>query len=255
MGWGDDILATVQARHMYERTGEKVFFNYWSPVFDHNPHISRGRGLYIKNHVGNRPYLLGSTGEKFVYNPNFHTVRGDIYLTGEEQALAAELTKEFGEFVLIDPHIKDNIDKQNKDWGWERWQALVDAMPINWVQLDYGKRALDGVKTVPSNGFRTSCSILQRAALLVCHEGGFAHAAAALRKDAVVIWGGFNHPKYLGYDKHINLRADDTEPCGNLKPCDHCRQMMEDLTVEEVAYAVSAQLDRRKSGRPVTEKV
>ena len=41
--------------------------------------------------------------------------------------------------------------------------------------------------------------------LFLGHEGGFAHAAAALSKPAVVIYGGWIPPEVTGYEFHENI--------------------------------------------------
>jgi hypothetical protein len=59
------------------------------------------------------------------------------------------------------------------------------------------------------------------------------HAAAAVGIDAVVIMGGFIPPSVVGYDGHINLTGG-SEACGTIGTCEHCRQAMAKISVNEV---------------------
>jgi ADP-heptose:LPS heptosyltransferase len=117
----------------------------------------------------------------------------------------------------------------------------VSRLPeITWIQGP--GRKLEGVTQVSTESFRDACSLLDRASFFLGTDGGLHHAAAALGKKAVVIWGGYTHPRNLGYDSHINLHSG-VEPCGNLAPCDHCKKAMDRITVDMVVNAVTKSLD------------
>ena len=65
------------------------------------------------------------------------------------------------------------------------------------------------------------------------------HAAAALNKKAVVIFGGFINPSITGYDFHKNLYIEDEKsPCGLKDECIHCLKCMELITVYDVKEAI-----------------
>jgi ADP-heptose:LPS heptosyltransferase len=163
---------------------------------------------------------------------NFKATPGELYLSEEEK----KKWKGYSDFVYIEPNIKGWLGP-NKDWGFDRWQAVVKALPIKWVQGP--GRKLDGVEQVSTSSFRDACALLDSALLFVGTDGGLHHAAAALAKKAVVVWGGFTHPRNLGYETHVNLHSG-TEPCGNLKPCEHCRKAMSKITVEMVVGAIES---------------
>jgi ADP-heptose:LPS heptosyltransferase len=105
-------------------------------------------------------------------------------------------------------------------------------------------RRLDGVEQAQTDSFRQACALLSKASLFIGTDGGLHHAAAALGKPAVVIWGGYTHPRNLGYDFHVNLQANGVEPCGLTIPCQHCRTAMDRVTVKEVVQAVKGELRR-----------
>lgn len=126
----------------------------------------------------------------------------------------------------------------NKDWGFDRWQEVVRRLPnVPWVQ-GQGK-TLEGVTQVDTESFRDACSLLSHCRLFVGTDGGLHHAAAAFNKGAVVVWGGYTHPRNLGYESHKNLHAGG-EPCGNVKPCEHCKAQMDKISVEMVVKAIEA---------------
>ena len=58
----------------------------------------------------------------------------------------------------------------------------------------------------------------------------FSHAAAALDKKAVVLFGGYIHPNTTGYNFHYNIYIDiEDSPCGMRKYCEHCARNVENL--------------------------
>lgn len=214
----------------------------WEEVFDNNPKMSKT--IYpgcpwVLNSMHNRPYIdnLKSTPERFVYNQDFRAEPGEIFLTDEEKQKYADEEKygDMADFIYIEPNTKGTFGG-NKDWGFERWQSVVRSLPgIKFVQ---GKgRALSGVKQIDTGSFREACALLSRGSAFVGTDGGLHHAAAALGKRAVVVWGGLVSPKILGYPNHINLHSG-THSCGSTTSCKHCRQALDWVTVEMVREAI-----------------
>jgi hypothetical protein len=207
----------------------------WVEVFDNNPYLSREvvpNCLWVHSHKGFRPYvdIERSTKERYVWKRDFKASPGEIFLTDRELAKWKQT-----DFVYIEPNIKGWLGP-NKDWGFDKWQQVVLRTPdVRYIQGP-GKK-LAGVEQVSTESFRDACSLLDRAALFLGTDGGLHHAAAALGKKAVVIWGGYTHPRNLGYDTHINLHSG-VEPCGNLAPCDHCKKAMDRITVDMVVNSI-----------------
>jgi ADP-heptose:LPS heptosyltransferase len=159
----------------------------------------------------------------------FHVEPGEIYLTDEEKAKYTE-----SDFIYIEPNTKGTFGG-NKDWGFDRWQEVVKDMPYRFIQ---GKgRKLDDVVQISTPTFRDACALLDRALFFVGTDGGLHHAAAALGKRAVVVWGGLVSPKILGYDTHVNLHSG-TYSCGSPKACKHCREALDWVTVDMVKDAI-----------------
>ncbi len=244
MGIGDWIIATAEAREFHEETGLPVVFCHsktgavmWSEVFENNPKILKNpapkqKCVVVRNHGGARPYHLGYDGEKFTWNFKFKARPGELFLTKEEKALGIPGC------VLIEPNTKTAELSKNKAWPMERWQAIVDSLPLPWVQI--GAKdvpSLKGVNRVVTKNFRQALGWVNSCSLLVTTDGALHHAAAALGKPAVVLWGGLAPPQILGYDIHKNICHAETW-CGYNRPCDHCKTAMESITVEEVRSAI-----------------
>ena len=194
----------------------------------------------LRNGPSVRQYYSGMEGNRIIYR-KWDIAPGEIVLTDEERAWAADETAEFGtRFVVVEPKYKAaGGGGQNKDWGRRKWQEVVESVyEISFVEL--GSRSLAG-EFVYTSTFRHACAILERSIGYVGHEGGLHHAAAALGKPAVVVFGGYISPAVTGYDGHRNLYVPDARyplGCGTVTPCEHCRESMSKITVEQVVNAV-----------------
>lgn len=207
----------------------------WHFIFENNPRISRdGAGQLSHNRGGNRPYIRRVTPERFYWVEKYDCPRGEIYLNTAERQFAHQYARS----LIIEPNLKAHATR-NKDWGFERWQAVVDALPhLPWAQVGPpGTRQLRGVPLIPTHHFREAAAVLWRAIGYVGHEGALHHAAAAFEKRAVVVFGGFISPRQTGYAFHTNLVGSD-EPCGFREPCAHCREAMNRITPDQVVEAV-----------------
>lgn len=254
MGLGDEIMATAQAREVKRVTNEKTSFGEYVKLWKGNPNISGSSGIPVRNMTGDRPYILNQTRERCVFNPNFSAKPGDLYLKDKEY----EAGEQGKEAVILQPNVKIMFSKGNKDWGWDNWQKLADLcdFPVYQMIQNPSERRLNGVKPLETKTFRIACATLFHARLFVGTDGGLHHAAAAnyyantkqglvykgRGPNAIVIWGGFSHPKHLGYPFHTNIRWDDSEPCGSKIACQHCKKMMSRITPEKVYETIKASL-------------
>jgi len=246
MGIGDWVLASAEAKYFNEKTGKKVVFAHsrtgqpqWSEVFKNNPRIEKHpkEGVeycIVRNHGGTRPYHLGYSAEtqRFAWNYDFKASPGELYLTPEQ--------KKVGQVgaVIVEPNTKALPFSRNKEWPLGRWQEVVKRLDLPWVQLGSSEsRSLAGVRRVMTPTFTEALGWLYNASLIVTTDGAFHHAAAALGKPAVVLWGGLAPPQILGYDTHTNL-CHATSWCGSNFECKHCRDAMAAITVEEVCEAI-----------------
>lgn len=120
-----------------------------------------------------------------------------------------------GKYVMVNPHVKVPSTCAAKDWGWTKWVELAERLPPDYLlQCDYGFRILPNVRVVSTMTFDHAAALLTRCRGILTTEGGMHHAAGALHKPAVVIFGGTNPPSVLGYDFHTNLAVDDPKALG-----------------------------------------
>ena len=252
---GDPRPVAVRDRHGRPR---------WHPLWDGNPRIARpeqvARGLAVRtmtNGPGCRPYVdyTRMRDEFAAVFPGraFTTKLCDPRLPWRYTAWRAspgELPsvprREPGDYVVVEPHIKAGASP-NKDWGWDRWQALVRLRrDLDWVQLGAGAaRVLEGVRPIETADFRAACGLLAGARAAVLPEGGLHHAAAALDVRAVVIFGAMTSPANTGYPAQVNLfePAGAESPCGQRVPCDHCARAMAAIDPAAVADHLERILD------------
>ena len=236
MGMGDDIMATVQARALFEATGHKVRpANYWSPVWDDNPCFAKEGEPFIEfnNKPGNRPYILGQTEDKFIWNPNFKAVPGELYVDPDPRGKG---------FLIIEPNVKGTVSATNKAYPFERWQEAVDLLDYPIAQMGNGPW-LDGVERIETATFMEAVAVLASSKGFAGTDGGLHHAAAALNVPAVVLWGGFAPREMLGYDSQYNISGAGINTCGSKKPCQHCADQMENIWPLDVVSAIVQMVD------------
>jgi len=219
----------------------------WSDIWRENPFIAspdeerngEARGS-IRNGSNCRPYIkypfTAETGVNFT-SWRARDYPGTIYFSVDEYHIAKDYKKDLGNFVIIEPHIKKK-GNPNKQWGWHNWKMLAFILQgLNLVQLGpAGTKTLPGVKLIETYSFRHACIILSAARVSILPEGGLHHAAAAIKKPAVVIFGGFVSPETTGYPEHKNIYSGDgNSPCGKWKRCTHCEDAMDSILPIQIA--------------------
>ncbi len=263
MSYGDDIMTTGLVRRLKIRfpksniligDGEK---EYLSPVFLHNPNIDHGvfvkknvRTIWIKDYPSHRPYInyALSNRHKSFFN-KFKPLKGQFFFSRDEIANAKQAVKDLSSFVVIEPNIRSTYSVINRDWGFTKWQQVVDKLhdKIIFVQLGPSRtKTLKGVLRIMTKDFRSACAVLSFANLFVGTEGGLHHAAAALDVKGVIIFGGRVSPQILGYRIHTNLYADlPGSPCGKVSKCDHCKKCLDRISVRQVVDSIKCYLKQR----------
>lgn len=268
MGWGDEVIATGEVRFVQEMYGpgaprvailDKDDKPRWNDLWIGNPRIVRPDQIEDKNlrihHGGHcRPYIDYERMKREFYevyptrnfrmkvrDPNLpyrftdaKVRRGELYFVNYTPK----------SYVIIEPHYKRG--NLNRNWGWEKWQTVVNAIPqVDWLQINPpGVSLLKGVKHIPADNFIKACQILAKSILYVGPEGGLYHAAAALGVPSVAIFGGFVSPVNQGYDGEINLYPEDERsPCGMRVECQHCREVMDRISTEEVIWHVKQRMN------------
>lgn len=264
MGMGDEIMAAGQAERLFQQDGIRVAICdkrrqvRWSELWEGNPAIASpsyvamgGSHVRITNGVGCRPYIkypfTSERGMRFTHWRSRDHV-GTLYLTDAELKIGRIIRDAVGPFLLLEPDVKP-LSTPNKRWGLEKFSAVVKALPeVTFIRAHgHECRPFPGVRNIHTLTFRDACGILAASDGYVGTEGGFHHAAAALGKPGVVIFGGFISPKTTGYPSHINLTDTGIgSPCGRWKQCEHCTRAMEGISVEDVVGAVRALATKRE---------
>jgi ADP-heptose:LPS heptosyltransferase len=233
MGYGDDVMASAEAKIIAE-SGKLAFMGAeWSAVWENNPNVTRekSKGVLVSNRLGYRPYIKGVTAEAIIYNENHKAPIGQIFLTDAEKAWARQQIAPG--YILVEPHIKGSF-AGNKAWIWDRWVELAKRFPVVQCKAP-NKRPLSGARVIETESVRQAFAVLAQAKLVITTDGAMHHAAAALGVPAVVLWGARTHPKILGYEAHKNIYTGQGESCGMMALCNHCRDAMRRITVDMVS--------------------
>lgn len=252
MGFGDELMGTGMAKRIFDTTGKRTAFGNGKRILWHHltaRDIYRGNSkilglndekridpstfVWVPHYPGHRLYHAGSEGRSWIFNRDFRAEPGELFFKEIELALARTLGSGF---IVVEPNVKRV--SENKRWPTDRFQLVVDELlrqGHDVVQFDTNRDLLRGVRPVRTKNFRYAAATLKQAALFIGPEGGLHHACAAdpVNTRAVVIFGGFTHPRNTGYDTHENLFIGD-EPCGRLANCSHCTEAMQAITVDMV---------------------
>ena len=266
MGYGDEIMVTGFARIAKKKYpdlqivigNKKRELIYESIIYKNNPNITKIDELnhnlnkvWIENYVGNRPYIIKTEQDKLTWDSNFRTIKGDFFFDENEKVQSKKIInrletewesknkKKFEKIIYIETsRINKSFDGNllgfyNRDWGYENWKKFVDNYKHKYLfiqSLHPDSKKIDGIYSFKSN-FREACAVMSLSDFYVGWEGGFAHAAAALDKKALVLFGGWIDPQITGYSFHKNLYVNiKGSPCGMQKFCSHCEKCKKLLT-------------------------
>lgn len=264
MGFGDEIMITGYARELKRKypTHQIVSGNRNkgiitdSVIFNNNPNIKRFSELknmqtiWIDSYSGHRPYFLKETEKKYYWNKNHRVKVGELYFSNKENEFASEIISsakkwwskikdyKFKKIIFLEPsRIKTskNNASTNRNWGIEKWKLFLNKFKNEYLFIQsifQDSDNIDGLFKFKSE-FREACAVLNRCDYVIGGEGGFTHAAGALNKKGLFIYGGWIDPKITGYEIHKNIYIDiEGSPCGMKTPCAHCKKCNEIMTVE-----------------------
>ncbi len=282
-GFVDCLMTAAVAREVFQQLGKKVLIGkrrpeggepVWSEVWESNPYFRREmrpflswRGVeelratqFYEDVFGHRPYINYSSSpsdsatflagghaiefgcQKFGIRPR--ELRPEIFLSPKEIAEGERMLGGRRNFIHIEPNFAGEFSANNKDWGFEKWQEVVNFLSSRFSFVQTTKspndRILDRVTAIPTETFRLAASVMIQAQLFVGTEGGFHHLARALSVPAVVVYGGYCSPELTGYSDQTNLFVEEGSPCGRKIPCLHCRRCMDEIVPEQVISSVVA---------------
>ena len=246
MGFGDEIMVTGEVRRLAATDSRRVRVvnaagePRWSDIWTGNPRIARpeeqGDFLILPNAGGCRPYIdyQRTTRFRWAYT-TWRCTPGELFDLAEDRRAEG--------LVLVEPELKRNASP-NKQWGRHNWQALVESCPhIKFGQMGPpGTVWLRGVQRIVTNGFLQAAAVLRHASGLVLPEGGLHHAAAALGKPAVVLFGAATSPANTGYDLHENVWIDIPQALGWRLPNALCARAWKQITPDKVRKLLERQL-------------
>jgi hypothetical protein len=249
MGWGDELMAAGLAAHAVREAGPSAGRcailgvdgrRRQHDAWKDDPLVAKPgetAGVDIVNGPGARPYIdrWDNAARRWHFRTDWrpYGFRPRLVLSQAEIAIGEEL-RAGGRYMTIEPNINP-INSPNKDWGFDRWQEVVNRLPgVRFVQcLGPDSRPLHGVHHLKTDDFRQAAGVVLRAALHVGPEGGLHHAAAAFGTPAVIVFGGFVSPAVTGYPDHHNLGSGAA--CGKFDPCPECRAALDGITPAQVA--------------------
>jgi hypothetical protein len=230
--------AAARGKQIAFGDGRKLRWGPWcEEAFRGNPNIARtvhDRIEWIEYYKGKRGYnRQDSAGKRWIWDYDFKAVPGEFFFSDHDRACATR--RPLG--ILIEPNVPWHKSvAPNKDWGLARYQRLADMLRADGFsvyQNSFGTARLTNVNVVHVSSFRQAAASLAGYDLVICPEGGLHHAAAAVSAKAIVIFGGFIPPQVTGYEFHVNLTGG-AEACGSWNQCQHCRDALDQITVEEV---------------------
>jgi ADP-heptose:LPS heptosyltransferase len=250
-------MASALARGMAAQGKQAAFYapmgnhrvikwtGYCDDIFTHNPNIARPGGkdkydlVWFPHYKKIFPYCTyDGARRKWIWKMDFKAQPGEFFFTPEELALPVPKP-----FIVIEPNIAwQRQVNHNKDWGEGKYEKLakmlIDAGHTV-VQFIHGnsRRRIDGAHQLPTPKFHQAAAVMSSASLIIAPEGANHHAAAALGVPAVIVWGAWSPPQTMGYDAHIKLTGGATTACGNTYNCTHCRNAMNNISVDEVYQA------------------
>lgn len=251
MGWGDILMAMGEAKLIHESTGQRIVMpknrvfsrnTYWASAYSELNYIITAEEVvddekpYIfEEGVHLAPYInLKESNLKKLSLLKYKPKPADLIFPEDIKNQLIEIKGNLGDFIFIEPHVKASFSSNNKNWGFDNFQQVVNQIQACFVQPDYGLPILKGVKSFKTSHFLEGAALLSIANTGVMNEGGLMHAAAACHVPCAVIFGGFISPENTGYEMHKNFYAGG-EPCGSLQPCKHCEVAMKKISPRIVA--------------------
>jgi ADP-heptose:LPS heptosyltransferase len=279
MGIGDELMAMGDAARLRGDREIKVAIGdgknlYASPLHQNVPWLwQAGERIpadarWIISHPGNRPYcdyerMIREARERFgwkggidgkqafqllkrkYWRQSYHATPAPVVLLEWERATGRLLVDQLEDrrpLVLIEPNIKLGAP-ENKRWPFARYQQVINACKDRCTFVQFGRPLLIGAVPMPAQPIRSVLAMLSAVDAYVGTEGFLHHAAAALGKPAVVIFGGYINPKVTGYTSHQNLWVEcEDEGCPGPTPAGEAA--LAKITVKQVVAALDVVLGK-----------
>jgi len=219
MGYGDQLLASGQAKLLHRKTGKKVQIigkhgrREWMPLYNNVPYL--GKGIRLYDYGGNRAYYKKNEQGRVIFNYDYKA---------EPATVIADAINT--DYIIIEPNIKPGAPPAKK-WHW--YQEVVDAFPAEYLQ--FNKQSLKGVDTVKTD-LKQAAAYMKGARAYIGTEGFLHHLAAAVGTPAVVVIGAYSPAEVIGYANHINITVDDPDELGHRKRSGAMERIKPDTVIE-----------------------
>lgn len=258
---GDNLLLTGIARELKRRhpSTRLVVETTYPELFEHSPHVewavdARWVGLpgvcrprYRIEPGATCRHILDQLYQQCGLPEGRTECRPEVHFSRSELARFHDELPSGG--VLVCPAGKQRHAADRKEWGVERFQAVVDARQSwRWIQIGGADDPLlRGVEDRRGLGVRRMAGLMRQSLLFVGPEGGLMHLARAVDVPAVIVYGGAVDPAVTGYPQHAVLwRRPPCSPClrshGAMPPCPHGRECLTSIAIEEVVEAATREV-------------
>ncbi len=278
-GYGDTLLVAAVAREIKKAYGPVtiVVNGAREELLRGNPYVDqigqRYDGVDLNYHTGTpraekgfRRNLLDIMCAKVGIRHPEHTV--DIRLDESEMMYAREAVQKLVRPIVTIHTTAGAFGAGRKHWPHEHWEQLVRMLRTDGcsvIQLgDSNEELVKGaIDRAGRQDIRRSIAILREADIHVGVVSVFMHAAEAIRRHAVILFGGFEPYSAHGYT-HIHPIESEidcafcAEPDTVMQPCSRDNRCMREITPEAVAHEVHAVLaatSRRETQPSRTEAV
>ncbi len=256
----DQILNYLKIKKRYEKIVE---------VLSNAIHRNK---LYVYLHLDHfsNTYVKKQLPTRLVWKESINAVSGilenygiqsdaqysQLFFTSKEiENFSKKLrAKNLNRMVLIEPDSKGEWFGDLRKWEYESWQDVVYRFKIRYPNTNIcqiGLSSSDLLDCVTdlrgfTRSFREACLLIKSADLFICTDGGLMHGARAVNTRTIVIWGGVNEPKFLGYpdDQIIIHKKVKCAPCGNFGWCDNEKICMREISSNEVFKVIVEQCEK-----------
>ncbi len=269
-GIGDELLLSVPLRELRRRgatglcvaTSRPEFFEYSDDVDSVRPvaHEDVPFLLRVGVRVTQATYVQRQLPPDIDVPPSVHIigemcrrcgVKGEIdlrpwlSLTPTEQSAAAR----WAACIAVQASRKSaSLSIGNKEWGFERFQAVVDVLRSSHRIVQIGSPSdplLRGADDFRGQTARASAALLAQARAFLGLVGFPMHLARAVDCPAVIVYGGRERPDQSGYICNENLfTALPCSPCWRWNSCDYDHHCMTEIQPPMVVGAMERLLSR-----------
>lgn len=175
--------------------------------------------------------------------------RLSVYLTNEEDQEALTYLARYRAPVIINITSRTS---SNQHWPVELWESLIKRVPLNdFIQIGTESENLvkGAVDLRGKTSVRQALALVKHAHSFVGVVSGFSHATNAFGTPGVVLFGP-STPVIWGHTNNINIyKSLACAPCIDSlfkNECPYGTACMKSISVEEVAFALQEQLQRRQ---------